>query len=148
MYVELIFFQITATKLNLPMKNQPIFFIFLQPPNSNRPVPLFSLQRSAGWHMAPTHLTKPTTMQQHHTHIHTSHITAPQPTWKSFSVFLLSIFIPCINFSNKMFNLKFYPPASEASRGVYWNQAQKFHPPVYWAPLSVCHSVTLSLCGQ
>ena len=40
------------------------------------------------------------------------------------------------------------PPASKASRGVYWNQAQKFHPPLYWVPLGVCNSVTLWLCGQ
>ena len=37
------------------------------------------------------------------------------------------------------------PPASEGSRGVYWNKAKKIHPPVYWVPLGVCHSVTLEL---
>ena len=34
-----------------------------------------------------------------------------------FYIFILNFLI--------IFNLKCYPPASEASRGVYWNQAQK-----------------------
>ena len=42
-------------------------------------------------------------------------------------------------------------PASEASRGVYWNQAQKISPTSilstsYWVPLGNCDSVTLWLC--
>ena len=39
-----------------------------------------------------------------------------------------------------------YPPASEASRGVYWNQTQKIFTHRYtWVSvtLALCHSVTL-----
>ena len=49
---------------------------------------------------------------------------------------------------NKMI---FYPPASEASRGVYWNQAKKILPTRILSTLgclSLCFSVTLSLCNS
>ena len=45
-----------------------------------------------------------------------------------------------------------YPPASEASMGVYWNQAQKNFTQPYteypWVSVTLwlCDSVTLSLC--
>ena len=61
------------------------------------------------------------------------------------SKFLLTISIIFVDKSSS----NRYPPVREASRGLYWNQAQKkFHPPIYWVPLGVCHSVTLSLCNS
>ena len=41
----------------------------------------------------------------------------------------------CVTKFFKFLPCNFYPPASKASRGVYWNQAQVFCP-----PLSVCDS--------
>ena len=58
---------------------------------------------------------------------------------------MLKIMIKCEIKEHKFI----YPPASKASKGVYWNQAQKkFHSPVYWVPLGVCHFVTLWICNS
>jgi hypothetical protein len=58
------------------------------------------------------------------------------------------------NSGSRELGLQCYPPASEASRGVYWNQAQKNFPHPYteypWVSVTLwlCDSDTLWLCGE